>query len=533
MRRSPSLAAPLLFAALAVWGGLHALVGCSQVEARPRRPNIILVSVDCLRADHLSCYGCKRQTSPAIDALAAGGLRFERAISSSGWTLPSHLSMLTGLRVSTHGVDDDREWKRVDESGRPIPVPFRGVFVSEMLRDAGYATAGFFTTPYLERNFGFGPGFDVWERWGQTFFSDPIVGPLYRKIREAGDAHAFQELRKKYPELFDSTRPSSPETIDRALGWLDDTRKAAPAKPFFLFLHLWDAHDPYAPPAPYDTLFTGAAGNAAAAPAPDGPQSSLERSKALYDGEIRGIDAQLARLFRHLDELGIRRDTLIVLTGDHGEEFGEHGCTQHRCQLYLEDVHVPLIVSWPAGIQSARVSAENASHVDIVPTICAAAGLPPPAATSGQSLLELARRQASKPRLVISELAVFDGGPVPERHLTILQGEELRVLRCRGKARWQGVRFDLALNPQGAGPGEPIDLEGSEAKRLDLDLERLRSEMNGKRAALPERVDLAGAAAPGDSEELRSLGYAGSDEPIVHRAGTERLFLDGGVWPDK
>lgn len=509
---------PALLVALAA-GSL----ACGRSEPRPDRPNILVVSVDCLRADHLACYGYPRQTSPAIDSLAQDGVRFERAIAASGWTLSSHMSMLTGLPVSAHGVEDDRLWARVDAGGNPLPVPLRGVFVSEVLHEAGYATAGFFTVKWLERQFGFGPGFDTWERLGHTFNSHPVVGPIYRRIKAARDGAGLEELRRTYPELFDQGRPSTPETIDRAIGWLDEHRRTAIGQPFFLFLHLFDPHEPYNPPPPYDTLFETGSGD-----------RELERMIAAYDGSIRAVDAEISRLLARIDTLGLRRNTLVVLTGDHGEEFEEHGHRSHRVQLFLENIRVPLVMRWPDGMPAGRVVRGNAGHVDIAPTLYAAAGARPKQPTLGTDLLPFARGEAENaPRTYAAELAFFGGSLVPTRHLTIVRGDEMRVLRCRGRSPWSGVRFDLAQNPEGRGPGDPLDLGGPEGTRLHSELAELRATFHRARAALPVRQEGVHPLTDHDREEIEAMGYAGDEESIFGQGSAERLFFDGGVWPDQ
>jgi arylsulfatase A-like enzyme len=507
-----------LLAALAACG-----LACSRRPPVPERPNMLLISVDCLRADHLSCYGYARQTSPTIDSLAHEGVRFERALSASGWTLPSHLSMLTGTPMSVHGVEDERLWLRVDASGKPLPVSLRGVFTPEILHDAGYATAGFYTVGWLDPRYGFGPGFDTWERLGQTFYSHPVVGPMYRRIKAAGDVKGLNELRKTYPELFDRSRRSTPETIDRAIGWLDEHQKTKSGQPFFLFMHLFDAHEPYLPPPPYDTLFE---------PAPESGEAG--RLMAKYDGSIRALDAELARLLARLAALGLDKNTLIVLTGDHGEEFTEHGNYSHRIELYLENIHVPLVLRWPDGLPAGKLVRGDAGHVDIAATLYAAAGVRKPSFVLGTDLLPIARGEAGNaPRTYVAELAVFRDGVVPARHLTILRGDELRVLRCRGRSPWSGVRFDLAQNPEGRGAGEPLDLGGSEGKRLESDLAELRASFQHARALAPLRQGDARPLTRQDRDEIEALGYTGSDEKIPGHESSERLFLDGGVWPDE
>ena len=507
--------------------------GDGRPSAAP--PHLLLVSVDCLRADHLSCYGYERETSPRLDRLAAEGVRFERAWSTTSWTLPAHLSMLTGLPISAHGVDDDRLWLRRDERGEPIPPPLRGVFVPEVLRAAGYATAGFYTWKYLEPQFGFGPGFDVYERLGHTFYSHPVVGPEFERLRAAGDVEGQRVLLEEYPLLFDDTHPSSPETIDRARGWIDEHLAREDGRPFFLFVHLFDVHDPYHPPEPWYSLFDPdyeGPIDGRRITAPDSPvhpgmdPRDLERVISLYDGAIAFVDSEIGRLLDHLEERGVADDTLVVVTADHGEEFFEHGRKTHRNQIHVESVEVPMILRWPGGLPAGRVVRGNVGLVDVAATLCAAAGVEPPP-NAGVELLSIARGERSNGvRPYLSELVRFEPGEdVPRRALALTRGAERTILETRGARPWAGERFDLAADP-GEQAGSPADEAG-----ISEELRALREELARLRASLPERGDGAEAMTEADLAELAAMGYAGAEEP-VEGADSGRLSFDGGVWPD-
>ena len=490
----------------------------------------MLVSVDCLRADHLSAYGYERETSPNLDRLASEGVRFERCLSTSSWTLPAHLSMLTGLPLSGHGIDDDRLWTRVDGKGRPLPVSMGGIFLPELLSKAGYRTAGFYTWKYLEPQFGFGPGFEVYQRLAHTFYSHPTVGPRFEALRKAGDTEGMKALAAEYPKLFDDTRPAAPEAVDRAIAWLDSL---APREPFFLFLHLFDCHDPYTPPAPYDELFDpgyegpidGRRVTTADSPVrPEMAPADLAHLVALYDGEIRFVDSEIARLLEALERLGLTDQTLIAVTGDHGEEFYEHGRKTHRSQLFLESISVPLILRWPEGLPAGRVVAGNAGLVDILPTFCAAAGITPPP-SMGRDLLPSARGEATEaPRPYLSELVLFDRGPVPQRLFSLVRGDEQRIYATRGRAPWQGRRLDLAADPLGRGAGTPVEDGDAVLARLRPALERLVGNLHHRQAGEP--------LTPEDIDELAALGYGGHGESIEGSGEEGRLVIDGGVWPD-
>jgi len=527
--RAPRLALSILGAAL---------LACGRAPSpASARPNVLLVSVDCLRADHLSCYGYARETSPTLDRLAREGVRFERVLATTSWTLPSHLSLLTGLPVSAHGIDDDRLWLRTAADGEALPAPLRAVFLPELLAGAGYATAGFYTWKYLEPRFGFGPGFDVYERLGHTFYSHPLVGPEFERLREAGDEEGLKALMAEHPALFDDTRPSGPEAIDRAAAWLDEHARERAGRPFFLFVHLFDAHDPYTPPEPWFSLFDPdyqGPIDGRRITSPDSPvharmrPADLARVVSLYDGAIRFIDAELARLLARLEELGLAEDTLVIVTGDHGEEFFEHGMKTHRNQLYQESVRVPLVLRWPRGLPAGRVVGGNAGLVDVAPTVLAAAGLAPATPLGGVDLLPIARGEAPNgERTYLSELTVFaPGESVPTRHLALTRGNRQTLFTTRGAAPWSARSFDLEHDPT-QHAGEPLD-----PARIAAELAALRSSLAALRAAQPDRSSGAQPLSARELEELAALGYGGGEE-VPATEGPERLSLDGGVWPDE
>jgi len=521
---------------------------CSDAgDPAPPRPHVILISVDTLRADHLSCYGYGRPTSPRLDRLAREGVLFERAFSTSSWTLPAHLSLLTGLPVSAHGVCDDRLWTRPGPGGPPEPVELRGTFLSELLRGAGYRTAGFYTWKYLEPTFGFGPGFEVYERLGHTFYSFPPVARRFDELRARADVKGLEALAAEHPELFDDTRPSSAEVVERALEWIDAVRAETPRDPFFCFLHLFDAHDPYSAPEPYRARF--------ADPAYDGPingrdvmgpgspvhgdmaPADLAQLVALYDGEIAWIDAQIGRLLDELAARGLERDTLVVVTSDHGEEFYEHGSKQHRHALYVESVHVPWIARWPRGLPAGRRVPGAVGLVDVAPTIGVLAGLGPPPGASGRDQSGAARGERSpQEHTYVSELLVFAGGGAPERHIGLTRGARHAVLVARGTAPWRVERFDLDADPLGRGPGERFELSDPRGSELARRLDSARGELAAARARAPARLANEGAAGldAADVGELSAVGYTGVDEPPPAAAGAAgRLCVDGCVWSDE
>lgn len=259
--------------------------------------NVVLVSIDTLRPDHLSCYGYSRATSPSLDRLALEGARFESAISTTSWTLPAHIALFTSLPDLVHGVLWDDQ--KLNENR---------ITLAEILKESGYRTGGVFTGPYLLPRFGFEQGFD--DYLDATLHDKKLVGPDVLLASEQG-----------------RTTPGAMEKVE---AWIDQS----PDDPFFLFLHLFDAHPDFDPPPPYDTMFDPSYSGTVQGkdvfhnPAikADMAPRDLSHLKALYDGEIRFVDeAGISRLLAILEERDLLDRTLIIITSDHGEEFFEHG----------------------------------------------------------------------------------------------------------------------------------------------------------------------------------------------------------------
>jgi len=336
--------------------------GCEP--SAPPRPNVVLIVVDTLRADHLGAYGYDKPTSPHLDALAREGVRFTGARAASSWTLPSVTSMMSGLYPAAHGAE--RNDRVISERVAVMPEAFR---------DAGYLTAGFSANPaFVTPLQGFGRGFDEFsvlhgavatgKRGGNTAPSDP----WFRSMVEVSDAD---------------------EVTTRALTWIAGF-DSAPA-PYFLYLHYFDPHAGYFPPAEYATRFGVAAddplrGEAQwplllAPKAPDNP-ADLATLIKLYDAEVAFTDDQIGVLVN-----GIRarsqRPTFFVILADHGEEFGEHGGLQHGRTLFDELIRVPLIIAGP-GI-APRVVEAPVSLVGLWATLADLTGVSGPAKSDGPS----------------------------------------------------------------------------------------------------------------------------------------------------
>jgi len=286
--------------------------------------NLLLVSIDTLRADHVGCYGDAQAETPVLDDLARRGVRCVQAITSMPLTLPGHATMLTGLNPQHHGA----------RLNGMFTVPDRVQTLAEILRERGYRTAAVISAFVLDRRFGLAQGF---EHYADDLTTD-------------GRMHAFGH------------RERSAEEVNRhVLAWLE---KHAQER-FFLWVHYFDPHFPYVPPKPFADRHTGRP----------------------YDGEIAYADAQLGRLLAAVDRLGVRDKTLIVATSDHGEALGEHDEITHGLLVYDATLRVPLIFSGPPPLPQGMALARQAGLIDVVPTVLDLLGLSMPTGLDGISLL--------------------------------------------------------------------------------------------------------------------------------------------------
>jgi arylsulfatase A-like enzyme/Tfp pilus assembly protein PilF len=344
LRRRPFRVSRAVLRTAGAWtlAAAAALVaGCQRAPVLQRDPaqNVLLVTIDTLRADALGAYGNASASTPWIDRLAAGGVRFDRAHASTVVTLPSHASILSGLYPFRHGVRENAGFR----------FPATNETIATILKARGYRTGAFVSAFPLDARFGLTRGFD-----------------LYDDRFPKGDATAF-----RVPER------SGADTIAAALAWMAGSQGAAPAvarRPWFAWVHLYEPHFPYAPPEPYASRYR------------DRP----------YLGEVAAADAMLGPLLQRIVDAPDRSATLVVLTGDHGEALGEHGEMTHGLFAYEGTLHIPLIVYQPR-LLSPRTIAAPVRHVDILPTILDVIGAPMAPSLDGQSLLPLAAGGTAAP----------------------------------------------------------------------------------------------------------------------------------------
>lgn len=309
-------------------------------SSHDRKPPIILISIDTLRADHLTTYGAKLVDTPAIDRLARDGIVFENAYSHVPLTFPSHVTMMTGRLPYQNGVRSNIGYSIQRDAQPTLP---------RLLAANGYGTGAAVSSYVLRGETGLRSLFDFYDD-SMEVWDSATLGALQRR----GD-----------------------ETARVALAWLDRVQ----SRPFFLFLHLFEPHSPYEPVEPFKSRY-------AASP---------------YDGEIATADAIVGRFLADLDRRGLYDKAMIVLVGDHGEGLGDHGEAEHGVLLYREVLHVPMIVKLPGRARAGSRIAEPAQLVDLLPTIAAASGTKVPDGLPGTSLLDLAAAPAHAERSIYSE----------------------------------------------------------------------------------------------------------------------------------
>ena len=421
------------------------------------QPNVVLISIDSLRADHLGTYGYARETSPNIDSLATQGVVFENTVSSSTWTLPAHATMLSALNSRVHGLIDDG--KKLDDAA---------TLVSEVFQRSGWRTAAVVSGPYLNHRFGFAQGFDVYDDETVSF--------------------------KNHPSSHQGS--TSSKTHERALELLDGFG----GDPFFLFLHYWDVHYDYDPPSPFDTMFDpdyegdiDARGfERSAAINRDMNPRDLEHVVALYDGEITLVDMFLGRLFDELKRRDLWDETMVIVTADHGDEFFEHNRKGHRKTLYRETLQVPLVIKFPASRWAGERVPAISGVVDITPTILEVAGFAGLRESNGRSLLPEMRGEA-EPAVYFADL---------QGHLGAVMSDPLKLVRGRQRGSEINALFDMHADPE-----EINDLAGQRTDDVDT-LATLLDRWIISSAALAAKVGSGEFEYGAElTEALRSLGY--------------------------
>ena len=390
-----------VLALLAVYGAAT-LPGITEQRRRARlsdpvagAPNVLLIILDTVRAASLGLYGYHRDTSPQLDAWAQSGVVFDRATVTAPWTLPSHASLFTGQYNFAAGT----------AFGRPLDDRFPTL--AEVFGSHGYATAAFVANlSFATRATGLARGFD---RYDDLPFTPGMFAHSYWILRGFSRRIAALPGRQYWAEA-----KRAAQVTDDFLGWLE----RRPDRPFFVFLNYFDAHDPYEPPEPFRTMY---------GPAPDHELSDDEVYTIAelgpwinaYDGAIRYIDGELGRLLTALAAAGLRENTLIVVTSDHGEMFGEHGQIQHTNGVYMPVLHVPLALAFPGVIPAGARVPTAVSLRDLPATILAAAGLPQ-SSIGGHALTGLWSEGAAVTSPLLAELDLDHREILSDGHIASL-----------------------------------------------------------------------------------------------------------------
>jgi arylsulfatase A-like enzyme/Tfp pilus assembly protein PilF len=402
-------------------------LAASAFGQRASSPDVYLITIDTLRADHVGAYGDKQALTPTLDALARQGIRFEQAFTPSPITNTSHASILTGLLPSSHGVTDFA-----------VPLPADKPTIAATLRAAGYHTGAFIGAVILDSKT-LAPGLDR----GFDFYYD--FPP------------AAQQVKSRYGRV----ERRGMDVVRRAEQWLAVTKG-----PRFAWVHLYDPHDPYDPPAPYATQFR------------DRP----------YDGEIAYADHALGAFIAFLKQRRMYENAVIIVVGDHGEGLGEHGEDTHGIFLYDSTLHVPLIIRLPHDVSAGKTVAAQARTIDIAPTIAGLLQLPPAAKLDGAPLQPLWSEGREEERVALGETDYpmrFGWAP-------------LRSVRADGSKYIEAPRsefYDLK-----ADPGETKNIYEPWAAKTQKLREILAS-------ANLRRADEAAAVPASTAAELKALGY--------------------------
>lgn len=423
--------------------------------------NVILISIDTLRADHLGCYGYSRPTSPILDRLASQGLLFENVMSTSPWTLPAHGTLLTGLYPSRHGL-----------TAYNTRLPAGIITLADILKEHGFLTAAIVNTHVLTARYGLNQGFSDF-------------------------TYVDENLRLREP-----TRVGA-----KAVKWLSKHK----AEPFFLFLHYFDIHSDYCSLPYYEKQFVRPYQGFA-----DGTtkqlidfyrgqvhfdQNDAEHLIDLYDASIRQMDDGIAHLLQLLDFNELLDKSLVIVTSDHGEEFLDHGGVLHSRTQYQELIHVPLIVRGPGITHSKRIK-HPVSLVDIMPTILSLLAIDKPAWLDGLDLCPLWQKSDFKlaPRYLFAEGSRI---MLPDKKIKDIDIKRA-VRHFRYKLHYDKSTKAVQLYDLWNDPREKIDVAAKHANLVGSMLSQLKDFMNIgiKGAPLPP-------LSPQDVQKLKSLGYLG------------------------
>ena len=431
------------------------LSGCSR-RKQSSNSNIILITLDTTRADHLGCYGYRRGTSPNLDKLAEQSVLYTQAIAPSSWTLPSHASLFTGKFPSSHGAHYDKNgslkllaaglkdrifWDEIRANGMDPSAQT----LAQILRQAGYSTGAVVGGPWLKRVFGLNKDFE--------HYDDAGISTLNGRRADAVTTNALQ--------------------------WLENVRGGK----FFLFLNYFDPHGPWSAPDLFGTAFLQDEKKRS-----DGNREEYEK-RAAYDGEILYMDYHIGRLVEALKHWNLYEGSWVIVTADHGELLGEHGQFGHGRYLYQEEIHVPLFTKYPAGEVPPGQHTSHVQLTDILPLICDYGDFPKPNDIQGSVPPEIAHP-------IVAETYPLKMNSSDGDWRAIFDGNYKFVWNSKGRH----LLFDLANDPE-----EINNLAEQDVKRVG----RMTAKLHHYLAGLPTPDD-GGSVRQLDQqtiEALKGLGY--------------------------
>jgi arylsulfatase A-like enzyme len=496
------VAAAMVFGCSVLFSATVRAQGNGKASVRdPNKPNVLLIVMDTVRADHLSLYGYSRDTTPHLKEFAGSATLFTRVRAAGDMTLTSHASILTGTYASWNGIRSQQGYH-----GEWTPMSRKYPTMAEVLAQNGYFTAGVVAnTVYLTPEWGFERGLEFFD------YRSPVrmLTPDKAYYMRAGAHEVLHRIMDTadFGNMFVRAEKINAEAM-RVM-----ERSHDGGRPFFMFLNYMDAHAPYAPPRPFNRIYPGAVDHSIS----DGRNAEMfwllargtatlgdrerEHYISQYDGGIAYMDQQLAELIRHLKEAGLYENTLIIITSDHGEALGERNLLGHGISVYQDQVGVPLIVKYPGQNRGETVSRE-VGHTDILPTVLEVSGTPMPAFLQGVSLRG---NEGNHSRKLISESfpqAVIQANPKFNRTERALYAEGYKYI---GSTLGKRELYDLANDP-----GESRNLCATEEERCAA----MQEELSAWAGSAPKTV----SRKAGDSktpvnqenlERLRSLGYIG------------------------
>ena len=488
---SAALGAALLLASAVLWSaGQAGARAASPALASSSRPNVVLIVMDTVRADHVSALGYLRDTSPNLKRLAADSVVYANAVSASDITLTSHASLFTGMYPSWHGAycqPPEAVYGR--ELARQYPT------LAEVLQASGYQTVGVAANLYLRADFGLERGFDEFRIPRPVPLLPDETRHLLRRTLRRGLSFAVDTAQ--FDRLY-----SLGEDIDATL-FSTLERRSRPGAPLFVFLNYMDAHFPYVPPAPYNASFPGRR--------PRLTQDDLEAEQTLishdqgqpagyrphcvsqYDGGIAYIDAQIGKVIDWLKRENAYDNTMIVVTSDHGESFGERHRVGHANSAYQNLLHVPLLIKYPRRAHPG-VESRPASLIDVAPTILSAVQAPLPKAMQGRDL-----SGAAETRTIYGETF-----PCP-----VMQPPECPQ-GCTAKAIFE---WPMKFITSSSGKRELFDLSADPDERRNLYIQqqeratRMDAALNAWKLVLPNQTRQNKQVDPEMLKQLKGLGY--------------------------